>query len=104
MSNSTQDRINDTRKLSDGALAAAENLGKEFKTSVQHVGSAIKDASQAVSHDVGVVAKDAYDSILSSGQEKAKQMESTVKESPLLAIGIAFGVGVLVSTLLARRS
>ena len=104
MINSTaQDTTNEILKATSIAGAAAENLGREIKSSARQVGSAIKDVSVAVSNDVGTAAHDTYDSIVASGRDSAKKIEARVQESPLLAIGIALGVGAIASALLFRR-
>jgi ElaB/YqjD/DUF883 family membrane-anchored ribosome-binding protein len=105
MSNDTmQDKVNGVCKAGSGTLAAAENLGRELRTSAQHLGTAIKDASCAMSDSVGTAAQGAYDSLVASGKESACQVESKIQQSPLLAIGIAFGIGMLTSALCYRKA
>jgi ElaB/YqjD/DUF883 family membrane-anchored ribosome-binding protein len=102
--NTLQDSANEVRKMSGVAIGAAEHLGNELRSSARQVGSAIRDAGSAVSTDVGTVAHDSYNSMLASGREGARQIESKVQESPLMAIGIAFGIGLLTSAFLSRRA
>ena len=101
--NSVHSRTNEAYKIGNIALAAAENLGKELKASANLVGSAIKDAGYAVSSNVGNAAEEAYDTLVESGREGAKELESKVKKSPLLAVGVAFGIGMIASALCFRR-
>jgi ElaB/YqjD/DUF883 family membrane-anchored ribosome-binding protein len=101
--NTTQSKSIDTNKIANDALMAAENIGNELRASVQHVGAAFKDAGSAVSCEVGSMAEKAYNSLVSTGETSAKQVERTVRDSPLLTIGIAFGVGVIASALFFQR-
>ena len=103
MNNNSIDETKEARKIAGVAVSAAENLGREIKSGASKVGCAIKDASIAVGNDVGAVAQDTYDSVVASGREGAKQLESRVQQSPLMAIGIAFGVGLLASSIFFRK-
>jgi ElaB/YqjD/DUF883 family membrane-anchored ribosome-binding protein len=95
---------NEARKIAGVAHGAVEHLGSELRSSARQVGSAIRDASSAVGTDVGAVANESFNSLVTSGKEGARQIESKVQESPLVAIGIAFGIGLLASALFARRA
>lgn len=89
-----------------GENITGEHLSQELKDSVSQVGSAFRRATHAVSEDLGTAAKDTYNSLMVSGKEGvrdiAHQVEGRVKESPFLAIGVAFGVGLLASWLFSR--
>ncbi len=102
-SNTAQEAKHEARKVSGAAASAAENIGKELNTGVRQVGSAIKEASVAIGSNVGAAAHDTYDSLVETGHRGAAQLESKVQESPLIAIGIAFGAGLLTSALYCRK-
>jgi ElaB/YqjD/DUF883 family membrane-anchored ribosome-binding protein len=90
----------------DGHTAMSE-IGRELKSSAMQVGSALKSATSAIRDDLGVAAKETYSDLVASGKAEAKelagQVGSKVQHSPLLAIGIAFGLGMVACSFLSKR-
>jgi hypothetical protein len=101
--NTMNDTINGASKVGGVASDVAHKLGKELKNGVHDIGCAIREAGTTVGHDVSALAEDTYGSIVQSGREGAKQLQSQVQSSPLLALGLAFGAGLLASSFWARR-
>ena len=102
--NVSQEIRHDGRKISDAAANATDGIGHEINVGARQVGSAIRDAGAAVGHNVAVSAQDTFDSLVASSKEGAAQLESKVQNSPLLAVGVAFGIGLIASSLLFRKN
>lgn len=111
--NISQEVKHDARKIGDAAINATEGIGHEINIGARQVGTALRDAGAAVSHrdagaavshNVAVGAQDTLDSIVATSRDGAAQLESKVQNSPLLAVGVAFGVGLIASSLLFRKN
>jgi len=104
--------MNSTNSMSSNGSkdekSSVAHLTRELKGSASQVGSAIKNATTAISEDLGTAANDMYKSVVDTGRKSAEQLadevETRVQDSPLLAIGIAFGLGMLLSSMLTRRA
>ena len=69
---------------------SAEELAQEWKAKAKAAGSAAWDASRA-----------AYQQIQEKTVEYSKATDRVIRENPYVAVGIAFGLGVLIGVLAA---
>ncbi|HMN41363.1 MAG TPA: hypothetical protein PKE29_10995 [Phycisphaerales bacterium] len=94
------------RALRDDLEALKTDIGtlkEDLRSFADNAGSAARHASRDAAERIRSGSRTAYD----FGREKAKwakeEVSGRIEEHPFAAVGIAFGVGILVGALVARR-
>ncbi|HVU63136.1 MAG TPA: DUF883 family protein [Phycisphaerales bacterium] len=82
----------DLRSFSSNAASAARHGADEARGRIGHATSVLRDKGRA-----------AYDAAKEKGQWAKDEVEGRIQENPFTSVGIAFGVGILIGALIARR-
>jgi ElaB/YqjD/DUF883 family membrane-anchored ribosome-binding protein len=107
----------DMRKLKTDAADAAVHAARAARVGAAQAGERVKSAAHAAAEKAGEVydkaketAEEAYDRVKEqagrardTAKYATRQVEHAVEEHPLMAIGIAFGAGLLIGALLRSR-
>ena len=95
MNKQTQEISNDMGTLAEDAralmAATADVAGEKVSEARKRLAAALESG------------KELYGRVRDKTVEKAKAVDETVHEHPYQAIGLAFGVGVLIGVLVTRR-
>jgi len=91
-----------TRKDSNDMGTLAENARELMAATVDVAGEKVAEARKRLGAALES-GKELYGRVSDRAVEKARVVDETVREHPYQAIGMAFGVGILVGVLLTRQ-
>ena len=103
MANTSENFSNHMREMNDNVKDSASRAMGEVREGVGKIGSAISEASGETMREAGKVATEAYDNVRAKGHEQARLIGDSIKEAPLLSLGLAFLGGILLGAI-ARRA
>ena len=76
---------------------------ESLKKSASELGAAVKEISSGAVREIEARAKAAVESVGEGAQQVSKFLENEIKKSPIISLGLAFGVGLVFSRILFRR-
>jgi len=86
------------------ASEASNESCSDFRRALQDLGESLKRSSTDAFCRFSTVGQKVYDEACVSTKAGADRLNTEIHRSPLVAVGIALGIGALLGTSLARRS
>jgi ElaB/YqjD/DUF883 family membrane-anchored ribosome-binding protein len=93
----------DVSKLSNDLREMLHTVGTQGKEKLIENKKRLESALKTLKGQAQEKFEDAREYICEHGQEAMEKSRKQIKEKPLTAVGIAFGVGILLGALLRRR-
>lgn len=101
-----QSELNNGKKAFQGA---SEELKKgvsgatqDIKHGAQEIGRAVKSASNDVMRQLGDSGSAAFQRVSETAKDATAFLDEEVRKSPLMALGVAFGLGLVMAGFLRR--
>lgn len=91
------------KKDLDELRHSVERLSKDVSSLSKSLADQLKTEASSAAHQARKSAAAVADEINAKGKESAEAMENAVKEHPFQGLLIAFGIGLLLSQILAKR-
>lgn len=91
------------RDTLDVASNAASNIGKEVQKGASQLGTAVKEMSTDAAKQFGEVGVQALEKATQAFYDATDKLQSDIKKSPYIALGVAFGLGMALTYLLNRK-
>lgn len=84
----------------DKASQAAAGIGSELGKGAQNLATAVKDFTADATRQVQD--SETFKKVSGNAREAASRVDRQVRDNPLAAIGVAFGLGLLFASLVRR--
>ena len=79
------------------------SLRDDLKVFAHDAGSVARTGAASAAERLRQSGREAFDSAKAKGRQAKEQVQGQIEEHPFMAVGIAFGVGLLVGAIVARR-
>lgn len=97
-----QNGKNSFKSAIDTASTAASNIGGEVRKGAQQVGEAVRGMSGEAARQISDAGSEAFDRLGEKAKQATELLDEEIKKSPFMALGMAFGLGILMAGLFRR--
>ena len=94
------DRLREDLEAMKNDFAA---LRDDLRVFAQDAGSAARTGAASAAERLRQGGREALDSARAKGRQAKEQVQGQIEDHPFMAVGVAFGVGLLVGAIIARR-
>jgi ElaB/YqjD/DUF883 family membrane-anchored ribosome-binding protein len=88
------------RQTSDAAAAASDQIGDAISTILSEMVDRFRKGGQAAGHQAGRLSDQALDLGAKYGSDALRRITSQAEQRPLLTLGVALGIGILIGAAL----